>query len=63
MRTPRDTSPRPAPIRLPHSGPARRFIVGLLLLSFLVACGQKGSLYREKKPESRLTSDAAFLLP
>jgi predicted small lipoprotein YifL len=47
---------------LTHRGPARRFIVGLLLLS-LAACGQKGGLYREKKPESRLTSDAALLLP
>ncbi|MGH8586997.1 MAG: LPS translocon maturation chaperone LptM [Gammaproteobacteria bacterium] len=63
MRTPRDTSPRPAPIRFTHSGPARRFIVGLLLLSSLAACGQKGALYREKKPESRLASDAALLLP
>ena len=62
MRTPRDTSPRPAPIRLTRSLPARRFIVGLLLLS-LAACGQKGALYREKKPQSRLTSDAALLLP
>ena len=62
MRTPRDTSPRPAPIRLTQSLPARRFIVGLLLLS-LAACGQKGALYREKKPESRLTSDATLLLP
>jgi Prokaryotic lipoprotein-attachment site len=62
MRTPRDTTPRPAPIRLTHGGPARCFIVGLLLLS-LAACGQKGGLYREKKPESRLTSDAALLLP
>jgi hypothetical protein len=62
MRTPRDTTPRPAPIWLTQSLPARRFIVGLLLLS-LAACGQKGGLYREKKPESRLTSDAALLLP
>lgn len=63
MRTPRDTTPRPARIRWNHGGPARRFIVGLLLLSSLAACGQKGVLYREKKPESRLTSDAALLLP
>jgi hypothetical protein len=62
MRTPRDTTPRPAPIRLTHSGAARRCIVGVLLLS-LAACGQKGALYREKKPESRLSSDAALLLP
>ncbi|MGH2577874.1 MAG: LPS translocon maturation chaperone LptM [Actinomycetota bacterium] len=62
MRTPRDTTPRPARIRWTHGGAARCFIVGLLLLS-LAACGQKGGLYREKKPESRLTSDAALLLP
>ena len=62
MRTPRATTPRPAPIRLTHSLPARRFIVGLLLLS-LAGCGQKGALYREKKPVPRLASDAALLLP
>ncbi|MGH8566445.1 MAG: LPS translocon maturation chaperone LptM [Gammaproteobacteria bacterium] len=62
MRTPHDTTPRPARIQWTHGRPARRFIVGLLLLS-LAACGQKGALYREKKPETRLTSDAAFLLP
>ncbi len=63
MRTPRDTTPRPARIPWTHGGPARRFIVGLLLLSSLAACGQKGGLYREKKPESRLISDAALLIP
>ncbi|MGH8562631.1 MAG: LPS translocon maturation chaperone LptM [Gammaproteobacteria bacterium] len=63
MRTPRDTTPRPARIRWTDGGPARRFIIGLLLLSSLVACGQKGGLYREKKPESRLTSDETLLLP
>jgi hypothetical protein len=63
MRTPRDTTPRPVPIRWTRSLPARRFIVGLLLLSSLAACGQKSALYRGKKPESRLTSDAALLVP
>jgi hypothetical protein len=47
---------------LTQSLPARRFIVGLLLLS-LAGCGQKGALYREKKPVPRLASDAALLLP
>ncbi len=55
---PRLTGPtRPARIAI-----GRRLILALLILG-LTACGQKGPLYREKKPESRLGTDAGFLVP
>jgi predicted small lipoprotein YifL len=62
MYMPTETAARPSRIGLGQNTIARHFIFGLLVLS-LAACGQKGALYREKKPDSRLTSDAALLLP
>jgi hypothetical protein len=62
MHTPTENAIRPSRIGLLQNPIARHFILALLVLS-LAACGQKGGLYREKKPESRFTSDAALLLP
>lgn len=66
MHTPIETATRPLRIGLAQNPIVRHFILALVLLS-LAACGQKGGLYREKKPEARftqgLTSDATLLLP
>jgi hypothetical protein len=62
MHTPTEAATRPSRISPVQNPTTRQFILALLVLS-LAACGQKGGLYREKKPEPRLTSDATLLLP
>ncbi|MGH8480494.1 MAG: LPS translocon maturation chaperone LptM [Gammaproteobacteria bacterium] len=62
MHTARNAFPSPSRTRLAGNQTVRRLVLALLLLS-LAACGQKGGLYREKKPESRFTADASLLVP